>query len=76
VVELQEIAAVAVTVLRVVVITAVQIMLQTCILRAVEVVVDLEVLQLICIMTNVMLPIATLIANVNPKSVTNLLSCE
>jgi len=70
-VELQEIAAVAVTVLRVVVITAVQIMLQTCILRAVEVVVDLEVLQLICIMTNVMLPIATLIANVNPKSVTN-----
>jgi len=70
VVELQEIAAVAVTVLRVVVITAVQIMLQTCILRAVEVVVDLEVLQLICIMTNVMLPIATLIANVNPKSVT------
>jgi len=71
VVELQEIAAVAVTVLRVVVITAVQIMLQTCILRAVEVVVDLEVLQLICIMTNVMLPIATLIANVNPKSVTN-----
>ena len=70
-VELHEIAAVVVTVLRVVVITAVQIMLQTCILRAVEVVVDLEVLQLICIMTNVMLPIATLIANVNPKSVTN-----
>ena len=71
--ELDEIAAAAVTVLRVVVLTAVQIMLQACILRIVEVVVDLdlEVLQLICIMTNVMLLIATLIvANVNPKSVT------